>query len=624
MSRTPRTHRLSLVVGCVAVVLALYFGREVLVPIALAVFVAFVLAPFVRMLERAHLPRVVAVAVTIGIATVSVGAFGWLIEQQAIEVAGNLHDYRENIAKKLAAIRPSRHSPLAKAGTAIEELGKEIAKPAPDSTTPVSPQAPQNPLEVRVIQDPTPPVTYARDFLGPALARLATAAMVIVFAIFMLQRREDLRNRLIRLIGEREIHLTTPAIDDVAQRLSRYLLAQSIVNASVGVVVGVGLYFLGMQNAPLWGFTIAVLRFVPYIGTWIGAAFPIAISLAVSEGWREPLMVAGLVIAAEALGGSFAEPLIVGSGTGLSPLAVLASAVFWAWLWGPIGLILSTPIAVCLSVLGKHVPRLSFLNILLGDEPVLQPETRFYQRLLAGDQEEASRIVEEFAKEKEPAEVCDLLVIPALRLAEIDRHRGELDERQVQAVRDVLGAIIDDLGAESMSAAEAAQEATSENPPVYCVPVHDPADELSARMLALLLNERGIAAESLSLDGSIRTRVADIASMPPAMLCLCAVPPGALLHTKVFWQQIHRRAPRHKAVVGLWDDEADRSNVRDRLGPASDDAIATTMRSAIAMIAKRTGIECLQSKPEAWENSEVSAVCPTPHTAPVDFKARAG
>lgn len=599
MARNTKTsNRLSMIAGGALIVAILYFGREVLVPIALAVFVAFVLAPIVRLLEKWKLPRVVAVALTVGVATVSLGALGWLVEQQAVEVASNLHDYKANVIRKLSVLRPSKQSAISKAGSAIEELGKEISKPteagAEEVVQPATPLS--TPMIVKLVEEPTPPITYLRDMLGPVLARIATGLMVIVFAIFMLLRREDLRNRLIRLIGEREMHLTTPAFDDAARRLSRYLLTQSVVNAGVGAVVGTGLFLIGMPNAALWGFIIAILRFVPYVGTWIGAAFPILLSIAVTEGWREPLFVAGVVIGAEVIGGSFVEPLLVGSGTGLSPLAVLTSAVFWAWLWGPIGLVLSTPIAVVLSVVGRHVRSLAFLNILLGDEPVLTHEARFYQRLLAGDHEESTRIVEEFAKDKESVEVDDLLLIPALRLAENDRHRGELDEQQEQAVRDTIGAIIEDLGSQPVPAAVESEEGLL---PIICVPARDHADELSARILEKALRARGHSVETLSSRQTAREIVVDLSKRPPSVLCICALPPSALLHTRVLWQQLRIRCPQHRIVVGLWDDKLDRQLVRSRLGDVPAEAIATTVRAASDRLQERARVDAGTEMPEA-------------------------
>lgn len=573
-----RGSRLPLAAVLVAIAAVLYLAREVLVPIALAVFVSFVLAPIVRMLERWKLPRAVAVVLTVSFATVSLGIVGWFVEQQAVEVAGNLQEYKSNVARKLRALRATGPDAITKAGSAIEELGKEIAKPGTHTEGETLPaRAPAEPVTVKLLQEPTPPITYLRDMLGPMLARLATALMVVVFAIFMLLRREDLRDRLIRLVGEREMHITTPALDDAAQRLSRYLLTQSMVNAGVGLAVGVGLFFIGLPSAALWGFNIAILRFVPYVGTWIGAAFPILLSVAISDGWREPLMVAGLVIGAEVIGGSFVEPLLVGSGTGLSPLAVLTSAVFWAWLWGPIGLVLSTPIAVCLSVAGRHVRSLAFLNVILGDEPVLTPEARFYQRLLAGDQEESARIVEEFARGKELVQVYDQLLIPALKLAEIDRHRGELDESQESGVRDILTAIVEDLGA----GAGAPEDAPVE---ILCLPARDSADELSARMLERALGKRGLRADWFTTTLSPRDLVQRLAERPAAIVCVCAVPPNALLHTRVLAQQIQLRGPQHAIVVGLIDDTLEAEGVRTKLGDGVD--VAFTLEQTVERVAE--------------------------------------
>ena len=579
MARTQQPQRrLPLFVTCLLLAVALYVAREVLIPIALAVFVSFLLAPIVRLLERMRVLGLLAVVCTVGVATVTVGAMGWFVQQQAVEVASNLHDYKANIARKLSVLRWSRESAIGRAGAAIEELGKEIVKPVEEAAA-VGGELPEKnaePIGVRVVEEPTAPIAYARDILGPVLARLATAAMVVVFAIFMLLRREDLRNRILRLIGEREMHIATPAFDDAAQRLSGYLLTQSIVNTGVGFVIAVGLFFLGVPNAALWGFIIAILRFVPYVGTWIGAAFPIVVSFAISDGWQQPLLVAGLVVGVEVLGGSFVEPMLVGSGTGLSPLAVLTSAVFWAWLWGPVGLVLSTPIAVCLAVLGRHVRSLSFLNVLLGDEPVLTPEARFYQRLLAGDQEESTRIVDEFAKGKGPGDVYDSLLIPALRLAEVDRHRGELDEAQEQAVRETLNAIIEDFGSRSQDQIPAGRMG-SDQPPVLCVPARDPADELSARMLEKYLLGLGIRAEALS-SRSPRELVEHLAKLPPSVVCLCAVPPSALLHTRVLWQQLRLRCPEHLIVIGIWDDTLDMAKIQERIGRIPPASIATRLK----------------------------------------------
>ncbi|MBC8090331.1 MAG: AI-2E family transporter, partial [Phycisphaerae bacterium] len=343
-------------------VAALYFGREVLVPVALAVMVTFLLAPAVRRLERLRFPRVAAVTIAVSCATLFVGGVGWIVERQVVELADKLPEYKTNILDKVKGLRPSVSGVLGRTGKLFTEMGHELTKPVttPGDPPEVAETAPP-PTPVKVIAEPTPPLTYLKDLLGPVLSRLAMALVVIVFATFMLVYREDLRSRLITLIGEREIHVTTPALDDAAQRVSRYLVMQSMSNAAAGLVIGVGMFLLGIPNAPLWGLVIALLRFVPYVGVWIAAALPLTLSLALSPGWTQPLSTLALIVAVEIALGNFIEPLLFSSGTGLSPLAVLAAAVFWAWLWGPVGLLLSTPLTVCLAVLGRHVPKLRYL-----------------------------------------------------------------------------------------------------------------------------------------------------------------------------------------------------------------------------------------------------------------------
>ncbi|HEX8877751.1 MAG TPA: AI-2E family transporter [Phycisphaerales bacterium] len=577
MARThPIPTRPPVLLGVFLAGLILYFAREVLIPIVLATFIAFLLAPFVRALERMRLSRAAAVIVTVAIATIGVGAVGWLVEEKAFELASQLPKYKANIINKLSVLKPLTQGVLDQAGTTIQELGSELVKSAKESSNAANgaavAQLPPEPLPVRVVADATPPLTYASTYLGPLLARMATAGMVVVFTIFMLLRREDLRSRVIRLIGPDEMHHTTPAFDDAAQRLSRFLLVQTLLNASIGGLIGLGLFFLHVPGAALWGLVIALLRFVPYVGTMLGAAFPIALSLATSPGWTQPLQVLVLIVVVDVAFSNFVEPMVVGAGTGLSPLAVLASAVLWTWLWGPVGLILATPITVCLAVLGKHVRSLWFLEILLGTEPVLTPQAACYQRLLAGDQEEATRLVDTFAQGRTSVEVYDGLLLPALALAERDRHRGELDERREQSIRDILAVLIEDVGARDAALPPAGMG------PVVCVPARDAADELTARMLERVLTTRGIAAETLSCTLTPREAVRSLTERPPAVVCICALPPGAMLHTRVLWHHLERVGPR--MIIGVWDDSADREALRVQLGLPSQDGLATSIKQA--------------------------------------------
>jgi predicted PurR-regulated permease PerM len=575
------------VLGLLLVAAVLFFARDVLVPIALAVLVTFLLAPVIRRLERLRIPRLLSVLLVVGVSTVFVGGLAWAVEAQLVEVATQLPKYRTNILQKLGALRATGTSAMGEAGTRIANLGREIIKPAPadgESAPPGSLPAAPEPIAVKVISAEPPPLTYAKAVVGPVLAQLATAGAVVVFAGFMLMRREDLRNRVVRLAGERDIHGTTRALDDAAERVSRYLRMQLISNGSAGLAIGGGLFALGIPGAALWGLVTAVMRFLPYVGVWIAAVLPLAVALAVAPGWTTPLLALALIVLVEVVVGSICEPLLFGSGTGLSPVAVLTSAAVWAWLWGPVGLLLATPLTVCLAVIGKHVPRLAFLNILLGDDPVLTPEASLYQRLLAGDQEEAAQVVERFAKERPLAEVYDLLIVPAMRLAETDRHRGELDERQEHSILEIVASIVEDAGAfESVVGPSASSDGRSVSS-VLCIPARDPADAIAARMLAQLLTHAGIAADGLpapTLSGELMEHVA---AKAPALVCVSAVPPSAALHARVLCKRLRARFPDLALVVGLWDGKVGQTAARERLGKIGTDYVAINMAEAIDQI----------------------------------------
>ncbi len=367
----------------------LYFGKEILVPLALAILFSFLLAPLVRRLERVGVWRIPSVLLVTLTALAAILGIGYILGGQMVQFVDRLPEYRSAIDERIASIRSSTDGPLGRASRNIQEIGKELITTRPAAPAAAVP-ATQAPVPVRVVDGPSQPLEMVRTALGSLLSPLLTAGIVAIFVIFILVQREDLRDRLIRLAGQERLDVTTQALDDTARRISRYLLMQATVNTGMGVMVALGLWLIGLPNAVLWGLLAAVLRFVPYVGIWIAAALPVVLSLAVfPHGWMAPVAVLALFLLLELLVANFVEPLLYGGSTGISPLAVLVAAIFWAWLWGPVGLLLSTPLTVCMVVLGTYVPALGFLNVLLGDQPVLDPSVRFYQRLLAGDQEEA-------------------------------------------------------------------------------------------------------------------------------------------------------------------------------------------------------------------------------------------
>ena len=435
--RSPAHFNAGTVVLAFAVVAALYFARDILIPLAFALTLTFLLTPAVALLEKLRLGRVLPVIVTVLISMAAAGWITWIIANQLVDVAGQLPTYRQNIHAKIEALRNRGKGPLGRAADSAEEIGKELSSPtvpAIASPPPVRNQKDRNtpkilspPVPVQIVQPRTNGLADLPDLLKPVLAPLGRAGMVLIFTIFMLIKREDLRNRLVRLVGLGQINMMTQALDDAAHRVSRYLLMQFLVNATFGTLFGTGLYFIGVPNPMLWGALAGILRIVPYVGTLVAATLPIILSLAVFDSWLPPVLVFSLFAGLELIIGNFVEPLLYGAHTGISSLALLVTAVFWTVLWGPAGLILSTPLTVCVVVLGRYFPQFSFLHILLGDEEALEAEAQLYQRLLAMDQSEARTIVESFLKGRPLIELYDSVLIPALSLAEQDRHNGTLD-----------------------------------------------------------------------------------------------------------------------------------------------------------------------------------------------------
>src|ERR1700693_1268100 len=475
----------------VIIIAMLYFGREIFVPIALAILLSFVLAPLVGILQRIRVPRGFAVVSVVIFAFALIFAMGSLLATQLTQLAGDLPRYQSTITEKIQSFRDTKagRGTLERASDMLKDLGKELDKPkdaasARASSSIVSPNAPgpQTPVPVEVRQPDPGALESRRTLISPLLHPLATTGIIIIFVIFILLQREDLRNRLIRLAGSHDLQRTTAALDDAAGRLSRLFLTQLLVNGAFGVVIGTGLWLIGIPSAILWGILAAVLRFVPYIGAAIAAAFPLALAVAVDPSLSMLLWTLTLFLVVEPMVGHVIEPMVYGHSTGLSPVAVVASATFWTALWGPIGLVLATPLTVCLVVLGRHVERLEFLDIMFGDRPALSPPEMFYQRMLAGDPTEAAEKAEEFVKERSLSPYYDEVALKGLQLAQADAERGALDHERLTRIRDAVFEFTNDLSdqddrpppnvssttdAEASSAVESvAEDAPYENLPI--------------------------------------------------------------------------------------------------------------------------------------------------------------
>ncbi|WP_292236506.1 AI-2E family transporter, partial [Mesorhizobium sp.] len=453
----PRT-ALPTVASVVTTVAALYFGREVFLPIAVALLLTFAIAPVVAWLKRFGVPRLAAVIASVLGAFAALALFSFVVATQVSDLASNIPVYQINILTKIRALKESGLGGgiISRLSGVIERVGQEIERQEPQ--LPSAAEAPKRePIPVEVVAHEKP-LEVLQNLVAPLLSPLASAGLVIVVVIFMLMEREDLRDRFIRLVGYGDLHRTTQALQDAGKRVGQYLLMQLVVNIVYAIPITIGLWVLGIPNALLWGLLALALRFVPYIGPIIGALLPLFLALAVAPGWSLLLWTAALFIVMELITGNVVEPWLYGSRTGLSPLAIIVAAIFWTWLWGPIGLVLSTPLTVCLVVLGRHVPQFEFLDVLFGNEPVLEPHARLYQRLLAGDPEEATDHAEEMLEEKYLFEFYDQVAVPALLLGEQDRMRGVMDDEQRQQVAESALTLVANLDDSAQEEAEAEEE----------------------------------------------------------------------------------------------------------------------------------------------------------------------
>jgi hypothetical protein len=418
------------------------------------------------------------------------------------------------------------------------------------------------------------------------LELLASALIVLVFTIFMLIRREDLRNRLISLAGDGNLRLVTQTLDDASARVSRYLLLQFVVNTCYGIFIGTCLHFIGLPGALLWGVIVGTLRFLPYIGPPLGGIMPLLLSLAVFGGWTRPLIVLSLFVFTELIVSNLVEPFLYGIHTGISSLAILVAAIFWTAIWGPIGLVLSTPLTVCVLVVGRHVPRLRFLQILLGDEPALTPESRFYQRLLAMDHEEARQVLENDLEGKTLEELYDSVLIPALSLAEQDRHQNLLEDANQKFICQSTRELIDEfweprseeraVGVDrgGLSIAAAARGGPSHK--VLCVAARDEADEIVAIMLAQVLETAGHQALCIPL-GTAAEMLAQVKDERPDVVCISALPPFAIPHARALYAKLRAQDSKLRIVVGLWNSTDDPTKVSRRLGLSEGARAFTTL-----------------------------------------------
>jgi predicted PurR-regulated permease PerM len=593
-----------------ATIAVLYFAQEILIPFAFALILTFLFAPVVALVQRLHIARVFSVLATLLVAAAAAGGIGWIIANQLVGVVNQLPQYRQNIHAKIEAFHIPATGQLGHAADSVKEIVQELSSPAAPSATrppqqlthgrPSAPAAPASPVAVQMVE-PSGGWAALRDLGAPVLAPLGRAGVVVIFTIFMLLKREDLRNRLLRLAGIGQLNLMTQALDDAAGRVSRYILMQFLVNAGFGALFGFGLYLIGVPYPALWGVVAAIFRIVPSVGTTVAAVLPIALSLAVFDGWFKPLLVFLLVASLELIIANFVEPWLYGGHVGISSLALLVTAVFWTVLWGPAGLILSTPLTVCVVVLGRYVPQFSFLHVLLGDEPVLGVEAQLYQRLLAMDHLEAQTIVDRFLKEKSLIELYDSVLVPALTMAEQDRHKGAIDASREEflflSINEMIAEFSEDRMAERSPGedipivVDAAERPTAR---ILCLPAHDRADEVTAAMLAQILEQKGLTTIAFSNVGvALNECLASIEAGGNDVVCISALPPYAFAPARALCKQVRERFPRIKVIACVWGFSGDKVKAKARFERTQPDRLATTLAEAAEQVA-----ELIRSNPE--------------------------
>jgi predicted PurR-regulated permease PerM len=589
---------------------ALYLAQSVLIPLALALLLSFLLAPMVTRLEKRGLHRVPAVVVVVTLLFSLLGLLTWAVALQVTDFAEQLPSYKGNIVAKIRSVHLNNVGGLGKAAKAIEEMRDAVSTNATTQpgTGSLKSSDSSQPVLVRIWQEPSGALDTVSTYAGSVINQLGFAGIVIVFVIFMLLQREDLRDRLIRLVGEGQLHIATDALDDAAGRISRYLSAQAVVNGTYGLAISLGLYVIGYSlggklfpSFLLWGLLCGLLRFIPYIGPWIAAVFPIAVSFAVFPGYAVFVAVVGMFVIVELLSNNIMEPWLYGASTGMSTMAIIAAAVFWTWLWGPIGLLLSTPMTVCIVVIGKYVPQLAFLDILLGDQPVLEPHQRFYQRLLATDVDEASALAEDYVQKHSLEEMYDEMVLPALGLGEQDRLSGRLDEARGMAIRHAIRELVEDFGDEEkikqvrQAASDTARAARNEQPKtsdgkvvrkmlqkdcsvrVVCLPAHDEADEIVGLMLAQLLELRGYQAMAVSHNALASEMLDEVEKREAQIICVSALPPAAVAHARYLIKRLMARFPTARQLIGLWTATGDLERAAQRLSIVTEEKIPMTI-----------------------------------------------
>ena len=575
--RLTRSSPLAVFAALVLIVGSLYLAQAFLIPIALAFLFTFLLTPVVAGVERLKLGRVAAVLLVVLFVFSVLSAGIWMVAAQLASVANQLPTYRNNIRQKIIDIRGAgKDGALEKVKKTAKEVQEELGKES--ASTP-------KPREVIVRDQGSGPFSPFSSAVAPVLDYLAAVGLIVVLVVFMLIRRENLRNRLIRLLGYGRLTITTKAIEEAGRRMSRYLLTQVLINSSFGVAVALALFFIGLPYALLWGFLAALLRFIPYIGATLAAALPTILALAVFNDWFWPLVVLGVIFALELVNNMALEPLLYGESAGVSEVGLLVAIAFWTWLWGPVGLILATPLTVCVVVMSKYVPQLEFISVLMSDDRVIDTEAVFYQRLLAMDRTEAKAIVQTFLKDHSAETIYDELMVPALSYAKRDLLRGTLTDTEEQLVFQSVREILADLEvakAKEHPDGEAAVATTAGRPDttkltILGSPARDEADEIALLMLRQLLDSNRFEIEVLGEEALTSEILARIAEKKASVLCVASVAPDGVRRIRALCKRVRLRFPEIKISIGYLGNGGEVSPNTESLLSAGAEKISSSL-----------------------------------------------
>ena len=573
------------------VVAGLYFGRPVLLPLALAILISFALAPLVSLLKNFRLGNVAPVLISLLLAVVVMSSLAGFMGSQLAKLAADLPHYQTNLAQKIHSVVGSavHNDTIIRLNRTVESLAEQITGGSKAEQEAASTESNQvKPIPVVITRPSLAPWSVAQNVLGPLLEPLGLIVLVLVFVGFILLQKDDLRDRFVRLAGSRDMQRTTVALEEAASRLSRYLFLQTVINTCFGLVIGGGLWLIGIPNAGLWALMAMLLRFVPYVGVPLAFLFPFTLAMAVDPGWSKMMWTIILYGGVEAIVGQAIEPFLYGRSMGLSAVAVVVAAVFWTWLWGPVGLLLSTPLTMCFVVFSRHVESLKFLDVMLGDEPALRFEESLYLRMLAEDPDEAADEAEDFLRANSLSAYYDEVAARALMLAQTDVNRGVLDPLRQSRIRDAIKGLIVNLADREDQAALGAElpqswrEASRE--PVLCVAGRGPLDEAATLLLVDMLGKYGIAARVVSSDETSATNIRELSCEGVQLTCVSYLEPGTFKNARYQVRRLRKRMPGVPVMALFWGLAGDNTRYLDGIEATECDIVTSGLKETVQHI----------------------------------------